>query len=140
MIAITPIPPHDVRQRSGKAGGERDRLRVRNRETNGRGIGDADARPALDALHRLVVEESDLDGRAPHLEGVRADDGAGDVLLHVRVHALDHRHHGDEERDGHDDAEERKERAQLIGSYFAEGDAQQVGQAHAGSYPPTAIG
>src|ERR1019366_4816449 len=49
-VAHLAIAPHDVRQRSGKAGGEGDRLRVRNRETNRRGIGDADARPAFDAL------------------------------------------------------------------------------------------
>ena len=134
-VAHLAVAPYDVRPRRGEAGGEPDRLRVRDRATNRVGVGGADARTALHALHRLVVEQPDLDGRAPHLERVRADHRAGDVLLHVRVHPLDDRHDGDEERDGDDDAEQREERAQLVGADLAKCDAQQIGQAHRDGRP-----
>ena len=73
----------------------------------------------------------ELQRRPPHLEGVRADHRAGDVLAHVRVHPLDDRDDRHEERDGDDDAEQGEERAKLVRSDLTERDGENVGESHA---------
>jgi hypothetical protein len=129
-VAQCPAPPDDVGLRGGEAGLERDGLGVGERGLDDRRIGGGDPRPALDAAHLVVVEGADLDRRTAHLEGVRADDRAGDVLLHVRVHPLDHRHDGDEERHRDDDPEQREERAKLVRPELPECSEDDVDETH----------
>ena len=73
-----------------------------------------DPRAAL-PLHpffaRRVVAEP---GIAAKRERVRAEQPAGEIVLHVLAHPLDDRHDGDEEHHADHDAEEREEALELL--------------------------
>jgi hypothetical protein len=69
---------------------------------------------ALRDLSQFVIgQETDGDRGATDLKRVGPDDGPGNVLLDVRIHALDNRDHGDQEPDGDDDAQEGEEGTKL---------------------------
>src|SRR5439155_26398192 len=71
-------------------------------------------RTALDLAPLLIVDETELDGLAPDLKRVHADDRTRQVLAYVSVRPLDHRDHRHQKRDRHDDPEQREERAELV--------------------------
>ena len=113
-VAHRLVAPHHVGLRGGPAGLDGDRLRVGEGALDIVNVFGRDDRPALDLLPLLVVDQPHGDRGAPHLERVDAHDRAADPLAHVGVHALDHGHHRHQERDRHDDAEQREERAELV--------------------------
>jgi hypothetical protein len=78
----------------------------------------------------FVVDEPNLNGIAPDLERVDAHDRPGEPIAHVGVHALDHGHHGDEEGDRHDDAQQGEERPELVLPNGLEGEQYGFGELH----------
>src|SRR5881394_2509371 len=129
-VAHRAVAPLHVRHRGRPSGLERDGLRVGQRAFHVGGVLLADDGPALDPLQLFVVDEPDLDRVATDLKRVDPDDRARDALAHVRVHALDHRDHGHEEPDRHDDAEQREERAQLVAPRGLERLENRFGEGH----------
>jgi hypothetical protein len=110
-IADRGVAIGDIGLGRGPAGLERDGQGLRNRAPHRLRILAGDDRPLLHLADLLVGVESERNRQAADLEGVGADDRAGDVLPDVGVHALDHRDHGDQESYRDDDPEEGKERA-----------------------------
>src|SRR6185503_1977269 len=129
-VAQRLLVPHDVRLRSGPPGGDADRLGVRNGGANDLGVGVGDLGTALHPPPILVLDEREVDRRPPHLERVGAHHRVGDVLLHVGVHPLDDRNDRDQERDAHDDAEEREERAKLVRPDLRQRGEKDVSESH----------
>ncbi len=127
-----PVAVADVVDRRGPPRLQRNGLGVGNGAPHRLGVAGRDDRPSRDPLHHLVVQQPHRDRRAAHLEGIGADHRAGQVLLHVRVHALDDGHHHHEERDGHDDPEQREEGAQLGRPDGVEGNAEGFEEGHVG--------
>ena len=129
-IGLRLVAPYDVGNRSGPAGLHADRHCLRDRGNYRVRIRLGDARPPLQLFPLLIVEESDADRSPSHLESVRANERAGEVLLHVRVHARDDGDDGDEERHGHDDPEQREKGAQLVDADLLERSGDYIDEAH----------
>jgi hypothetical protein len=110
------LQAHGERLRHGRD----DRVRVR--------LGDA--RTLLKLAPFLVVEQTNANRRTSHLERVCADQRACEIFLDVRVHPRDDRDDCYEERNGHDDPEQREKRAQLVDADLFEGGCDYVGVAH----------
>src|SRR4029077_17494787 len=83
-----------------------------------------------DLLPGFVVDESDLNRIAPDLKRVDADDRARPPLSAIGVHALDDGDHGNEERNRDDDAEECKERTELMAPDRIDGENDGFEEGH----------
>src|SRR5207237_4296375 len=133
-VGLGPVPPHQVRDGNRPTGLHADRHGFWHCGHHGVGIGFGNARTSLQAAPFFVVEEADPDWGSPHLKRVRADQRAGQVLLHVRVHARDDGHDGNQERHRDDDPEEGEERPQLVDADLLESSGYDVGEAHAPNF------
>src|SRR5881394_4055549 len=131
-VAHGAVAPLHVRHRARPPGLKRDGFGVGDGALHMGDVLGGDDRPALDLLPLFVVDESDLDRLPPDLERVHPDDGARDALAHVRVHALDHRDHGHQEPDRHDDPQQREERAELVAPRGLERLENRFGEGHGG--------
>jgi hypothetical protein len=99
---------------------------VRSCCPDGFGILQPQPRPAP-PLPPLLLAGVHLDRRRPgDRQRVQAVDGAGEVLLHVPVHALHDADHRDEEHDADDHAHHAEEALQLLGADLREREADGV--------------
>src|SRR5207247_9450455 len=94
-VAHGPVTPRDVGRWGGPPHLQSDRWRLRDGALHVGHVFGRDDGPPLDPPPLFVVDEPYLYRVAPDLERVHAHDRSGEPLPHVRVHALNHRHHGD---------------------------------------------
>ena len=129
-IGLGPVLPDDIGDGDWPAGLHADRYRLWYRSHYCLGVRFGDARPPLQPAPLLVIEQSDANRGATDLERVRADECAGQVLLHVCIHSRNDRHDGDQKCHRDDDAEQREERAQLVDADLLERGCNYVAEAH----------
>ena len=129
-VSHRPILPLDIGERCRESRRDRHRLRVGERGANHFEVRLGEHRPPGDPLPHLVVEEADLDWCAPYLERVGPDQGAGDVVLDVGIHALDDRHDSDQEGHGDNNAEQREERPQLVDAELVQRRPDDITEPH----------
>ena len=124
------VAPLHIRHRRRPSRLQRDRFRIGDRALDEADVFGGDDGPPLDLLPRLVVDEPDLNGIAADLKGVDAHDRAREPFADVRIHPLNHRDDGDEKRDRDDDAEQRKERTELVAPDGLQGEADGFVERH----------
>ena len=125
-----PVAPFDVGQRRGPARLQADGRCFGQGLFDHGGVGERDSRPFLDLSQRLVIDQTERDGAAAHLENVLADQRARDLLADIDVHAVDDRDHSDQKGHRHHDAEQREEGAKLVRAELRECGQEDVVEAH----------
>src|SRR6266550_2982351 len=129
-VGLGVVLPHDVPDGNRPTVLHTHRDRLWHRRHHGFCVGFGEAGAPLQPAPFFIVEQSDPNRGPSHLERVSPDQRAGEILFHVRVHPRDDRDHRYQERDRHDDSEQRKEGPQLVEADLLECRGDYVGEAH----------